>query len=159
MKKENSVEKVQAVANEKKSMWERIGNLHPLSIVFLITLVISFATYLIPGGEFERREVIVEELGGEIRALIVPGTFQYAASVPQGIREIWTYFMEGAVSAFALGSGAFGWIVPWEGVNYAMCVLAGVPFFKYLKQAAGFVFKIYIPLCIAMLLAMLVIKF
>ena len=88
MKKENSVEKVRAAANKKKSMRERIGNLHPLSIVFLITLVISFATYLIPGGEFERREVIVEELGGEIRALIVPGTFQYAASVPQGICEI-----------------------------------------------------------------------
>lgn len=130
MKKENSVEKVQAVANEKKSMWERIGNLHPLSIVFLITLVISFATYLIPGGEFERREVIVEELGGEIRALIVPGTFQYAASVPQGIREIWTYFMEGAVSAadvsfsILLCAGAFCAIIATGAVDNGIQAIA-----------------------------------
>ena len=38
------------------------------------------------------------------------------------------------VSAFALGTGTFGWIVPWEGINFAMCSLAGVAFFKYLKQ-------------------------
>jgi uncharacterized ion transporter superfamily protein YfcC len=63
------------------------------------------------------------------------------------------------VSAYALGTGTFGWIVPWEGINYAMCMLAGVPFFKYLKEAAKFVFIVYIPISVAALILMVLFNY
>ncbi|MGN0710757.1 MAG: YfcC family protein [Anaerovoracaceae bacterium] len=58
------------------------------------------------------------------------------------------------VSAYAMGTGTFGWVVPWEGINYAMCTMAGVDFFKYLKEAVKFVFIVYIPVCVVTLILM-----
>lgn len=51
------------------------------------------------------------------------------------------------VSAYAFGTGTFGWVVPWDGINYAMATMAGVDFFKYLKEAFKFVCIVYIPTC------------
>lgn len=63
------------------------------------------------------------------------------------------------VSAYALGTGTFGWIVPWEGINFAMCSLAGISFFKYLKKAAHFVFTVYIPIAVVALSLMTVFNY
>lgn len=63
------------------------------------------------------------------------------------------------VSAYALGTGTFGWIVPWEGINFAMCSLAGISFFKYLKKAAHFVFTVYIPIAVVALILMTVFNY
>ena len=63
------------------------------------------------------------------------------------------------VSSYVLGTGTLGWIVPWEGVNYAMSTMAGVDFFRYLKEAAKFVFIVYIPISVIALILMTIFNF
>lgn len=58
------------------------------------------------------------------------------------------------VSSYVLGTGTFAWVVPWEGINYAMSTMAGVDFFSYLKEAAKFVFVVYIPISAVSLIVM-----
>jgi uncharacterized ion transporter superfamily protein YfcC len=71
-----------------------MSNLNPLVIVFLMCVGFSLLTYLIPGGEFERRMVTVM---GVQREIVVPGSYHLAPSVPQGFVQLWTVFMRGAV--------------------------------------------------------------
>ncbi|MEG2298273.1 MAG: Na+/H+ antiporter NhaC family protein [Anaerovoracaceae bacterium] len=63
------------------------------------------------------------------------------------------------VSAYAFGTGTFGWVAPWEGINYAMCTMAGVDFFKYLKEAIKFVFIVYIPTAVVGLILMTIFNY
>ena len=58
------------------------------------------------------------------------------------------------VSSYVLGTGTFAWVVPWEGINYAMSTMAGVDFFSYLKEATKFVLVVYIPISVVSLIAM-----
>lgn len=63
------------------------------------------------------------------------------------------------VSTYALGTGTFAWIAPWEGVNYAMTTMAGVNFFGYLREATKFVIIVYIPLSVVGLFLMTAFNF
>lgn len=83
----------------EKKKWDFLSNLHPLSIVVVIILLLALATYFIPGGSYDRYEVEVDALGGDTRELIDPDSFQYVESNPQGFDDLWTSFMEGAIEA------------------------------------------------------------
>lgn len=103
--------------SEPKKKWGFLSNLHPLSIVFVIIVLLAILTYIIPGGAYERYEVAIDALGGDTRELIVPNSFHFTESVPQGFKELWTSFMEGAMEAadisflIMLCSGAFTAII------------------------------------------------
>lgn len=83
----------------RKKKWDFLSNLHPLSIVVVIIILLALATYFIPGGSYERYEVEVDALGGDTRELIDPDSFHYVDSNPQGFDDLWTAFMEGAIDA------------------------------------------------------------
>ncbi|MFV0516982.1 MAG: YfcC family protein [Aminipila sp.] len=103
--------------NPKEKRWDFLSNLHPLSIVFVIIVLLALSTYLIPGGAYDRYEVAIDTLGGDTRELIVSDSFHYVDSVPQGFKELWTSFMAGAIEAsdisflIMLCSGAFTAII------------------------------------------------
>ncbi|MFA6075947.1 MAG: Na+/H+ antiporter NhaC family protein [Negativicutes bacterium] len=71
-----------------------VSNVNPLMVVFGMCVLFSILTFIIPGGEFERRAV---EIMGVERSVVVPGSFHYVPSVPQGIAQTWTLFMRGAI--------------------------------------------------------------
>jgi len=116
-----------STGNEKYS-W--LANMHPLVIVFGIIIIVAVATFFIPGGQYERVEVPIEALGGDTRELIIPGSFEYVESVPQGFGEIWTSFMEGAIEAadisftIFLCAGAFYAIIATGAVSNGIYALA-----------------------------------
>lgn len=93
--------------SEETKKWAWLSNIHPLVIVFGIIVLISLATYIIPGGAYERYEVAIDALGGDTRELIVPGSFHFTESIPQGFSEIWTSFMEGAMEAADISFSIF----------------------------------------------------
>ena len=62
-------------------------------IVFALIVVSAALTWLLPGGRFERREVVVD---GHERELVVPGSFQRVESDPQ-LFEVFTAPLEGFV--------------------------------------------------------------
>ena len=71
-----------------------MSNINPLVIVFLMCVVFTLLTHIIPGGEFERRSGLVM---GQMRETVVPGSFHFAKSNPQGFATLWTVFMRGAM--------------------------------------------------------------
>ena len=55
---------------------------HTLIIISAIIILVSIATYFVPGGAYER---VVNEAG---KTVVVDGTFSYVESNPQGIFEV-----------------------------------------------------------------------
>lgn len=101
--------------------------------------------------------VIVMFLVSSVAMLFVQSSSGLAATlmpIMAPLADLLEIERQTVVSAYALGTGTFGWIVPWEGINFALCSLAGVAFFKYLKQAAKFVFTVYIPISVIGLVLM-----
>lgn len=84
------------MAAKPKGKFDFLNDVHPFVVIGVVILITVFATYLVPGGQFQREEV---EVIGMTRDVIIPGSFAYTESVPQGPAEIWTYFMQGAVEA------------------------------------------------------------
>ncbi|HUM06770.1 MAG TPA: Na+/H+ antiporter NhaC family protein [Terriglobales bacterium] len=78
----------------RQRFFDFMSNINPLVIVFLMCVGFSILTYIIPGGEFERRSVMVM---GRMRDIVVPGSFHHTQSYPQGFFQLWTVFMRGAV--------------------------------------------------------------
>ncbi len=62
-------------------------------IVSVLIVLAAAATWVLPGGEFERR---TEEVDGHARQLVVPGSYQPAASNPQ-LFEVFTAPLRGFV--------------------------------------------------------------
>jgi len=71
-----------------------MANINPLVIVFFLSVVFALLTHIIPGGEFERRPVLVM---GQLRETVIPGSFHSARAYPQGFPQLWTVFMRGAM--------------------------------------------------------------
>lgn len=94
-------------ASEETKKWAWLSNIHPLIIVFGIIVLVSIATYIIPGGNYDRYEVTIDALGGDTKELIIPGSFHFTSSDPQGFADIWTSFMEGALDAADISFSIF----------------------------------------------------
>lgn len=62
-------------------------------IVFGLTIVAAIATWVLPGGAFERVE---EKVGESLREVVVPGTFETTDSVPQSY-EVFMAPMRGSL--------------------------------------------------------------
>jgi uncharacterized ion transporter superfamily protein YfcC len=60
-----------------------MARVSPLVIVFFLGVLCSLLTFVIPGGLFERRTM---DVMGQVRSIVVPGSFHYVPSVPQGFR-------------------------------------------------------------------------
>jgi uncharacterized ion transporter superfamily protein YfcC len=74
--------------------YDAMANVSPLVVLFFLCVLCSVLTFIIPGGTFDRRSI---DVMGHARSVVVPGSFHYVPSVPQGFRELWTVFMRGAI--------------------------------------------------------------
>ncbi len=78
----------------RQRFYDAMANVSPLVILFLLCVACSLLTFVIPGGAFDRRSM---DVMGHARSIVVPGSFHFVPSVPQGFRELWTVFMRGAL--------------------------------------------------------------
>ena len=108
------------MSDARKRLVAFMSSVNPLTIVFLLCVGFSVLTYLVPGGEFERRAVTVM---GHERLIVVPGSFHRVPSVPQGFVQLWTVFMRGAVEGaersfvILLSAGAMTAIIATGAIN------------------------------------------
>lgn len=93
---EVEVDENMGLAVKPKSRFDFLNDLHPFVVVGVVILLTMLATFFVPGGQYERESV---EVIGMTRDVILPETFKYVDSVPQGPAQVWTYFIEGAVEA------------------------------------------------------------
>ncbi|SCK01818.1 C4-dicarboxylate anaerobic carrier [uncultured Clostridium sp.] len=66
---------------------------HTLVIIFAIIILVSIATYFVPGGAYERA---INEAG---KTVVVDGTFSFVESNPQGLFAVLQAPLEGIMSA------------------------------------------------------------
>ncbi len=90
---------------------------HTLVIIFSIILLVAIATYIVPGGAYERA---VNEAG---KTVVVDGSFGYIESQPQGIFEVLQAPVNGIVGAaeiiafLFIVSGAFNLITRTKAID------------------------------------------
>lgn len=93
---------------------------HSYSLIFLIIIIVALMTWILPSGQFDRKDVTVD---GSTRSVIVPGTFHTISKVSdkgdlrQGITGILSAPMAGVINAadvvafVLIVGGAFGIIL------------------------------------------------
>jgi uncharacterized ion transporter superfamily protein YfcC len=108
------------MSDSRQRFFDFMSRVNPLTIVFMLCVAFSILTYLVPGGEFERRAVMVM---GRERLIVVPGSFHPVAASPQGFLQLWTVFMRGAVEGaersfvILLAAGAMTAIIATGAIN------------------------------------------
>jgi uncharacterized ion transporter superfamily protein YfcC len=108
------------MTDARQRLLDFMSRINPLTIVFLMCVAFSILTYVIPGGEFERRPATVM---GHERLIVVPGSFHPVPSRPQGFPELWTVFMRGAMEGaersflILLAAGAMTAIIATGAIN------------------------------------------
>ncbi|MGQ9847360.1 MAG: YfcC family protein [Bacteroidales bacterium] len=85
---------------------------HTYVIVFIIIVVVSILTWIVPGGEFERKSIVVN---GHERVVTDAQSFKYVSNQPQ-IWEIFGAFFQGFVNhadiiIFILIIGGTFWLI------------------------------------------------
>jgi uncharacterized ion transporter superfamily protein YfcC len=63
------------------------------------------------------------------------------------------------VLGFQFATGAFNFWMPWDGIAFTVCSMAGVKFFKYIRYTAKFAMLVYFPTALLMLLIAVVVKY
>jgi uncharacterized ion transporter superfamily protein YfcC len=112
----------------RQRFFDFMRDINPLVIVFLMCVLFSLLTYIIPGGQFERHSVMVM---GHAREIVVPGSFHRSPSYPQGFFQLWTVFMRGAVEGaersfvIMLSAGALTAIIATGAINAGIHALIG----------------------------------
>jgi uncharacterized ion transporter superfamily protein YfcC len=66
-----------------------------LVMIYAVVVLVAIATWIVPGGEYQR-------VSREGRTLVVPGSFTYAPSEPQGIGAIFTAPVKGFLQASSI---------------------------------------------------------
>lgn len=159
---------VPASASEKDPM-KKIPDV--FVIVFSLVLLAAAATWVLPGGQYERRQ---EKVGETTRELVVPGSFHTIPSVPQSI-EVFTapvrgflklveiiafiFLVGGAFAVFnetgAIAAGIGKLVVVLEGKEFLVIPIVMGFFslfgavFGMCEEAIPFVL-IFVPLAIAL---------
>jgi uncharacterized ion transporter superfamily protein YfcC len=104
---------------------------HTYLIIFLLIAFCAVCTWFIPGGEFERESVLVNQTEREV---IKPGSFRFIESQPQ-TWQLFSAFFDGFVNtahiiAFIIMIGGAFWIL-----NESKCIDMGIySFLKFSKK-------------------------
>lgn len=99
---------------------------HTLIIISAIILLVAVATYLVPGGAYEK---IVNEAG---KTVVVDGSFKYVESKPQGVFDVLQAPIQGIIEGaeiiaflFIVG-GAFNIITKTKAIDFGIMRIVNV---------------------------------
>ena len=125
---------------------------HTLVIISAIILLVSIATYLVPGGAYEK---VVNEAG---KTVVVDGSFQYIKNQPQGLFAVLQSPIQGIMDSaeiiaflFIVG-GAFNLISRTKAIDFGIVNIVNVfkgkeiliiPIITFVFSLGGAVFGMY----------------
>ncbi|OME06321.1 hypothetical protein BSK64_11800 [Paenibacillus odorifer] len=107
---------------------------HSYTLIFLIIVAIAGLTWIVPSGQFDRQEVLVD---GSSRTAIIPGTYHTVPKISeqgylrQGFAQIASAPLEGIINAadvvafVLIVGGAFRIILQTGAIDRALMALAG----------------------------------
>ncbi len=79
------------------------------------------------------------------------GTAATVMPVLAPLADVLHFSKQIVVLAFQMASGAFNFWMPWDGIAFTICSMAGVNFFKYIRASAMFAVLIYVPTALLLL--------
>ena len=96
---------------------------HTLVIIFSIIILMAIATYIVPGGAYER---VATEVNGQTRTVVLNGSFTYVENEAQGLFKIMQAPIQGIEQSaeiiaflFVVG-GAFSLITRTKAIDSAI---------------------------------------
>ena len=121
------------VENERKGFWKKFSNgikvPHTLVIIFSIIILMAIATYIVPGGAYER---VVTEVNGQSRTVVLNGSFQYVENEAQGLFSVMQAPISGLEQSaeiiaflFVVG-GAFSLITRTKAIDSAIAKVVNI---------------------------------
>lgn len=135
-----------------KKSGEGIKVPHTLVIISLIILFVSIATYIVPGGAYEK---VVNEVG---KTVVVDGSFKYVENQPQGLFQVLQAPVQGIIDGaeiiaflFIVG-GAFNLISKTKAIDFGIVNIVNVfkgkeiliiPIITFIFSLGGAVFGMY----------------
>ena len=135
-----------------KKSGEGIKVPHTLVIISLIILFVSIATYIVPGGAYEK---VVNEAG---KTVVVDGSFKYVENQPQGLFQVLQAPVQGIIDGaeiiaflFIVG-GAFNLISKTKAIDFGIVNIVNVfkgkeiliiPIITFIFSLGGAVFGMY----------------
>lgn len=137
---------------ENKRVKRELKVPHTLAIITAIIILVSIATYIVPGGAYEK---VVKVVNGSEKTIIVDGSFKYIESQPQGVFEILQAPVEGIIGGaeiiaflFVVG-GAFNLITRTKAIDFGIVRVTNtfkgkeilvIPMLTFLFSLGGAVF-------------------
>ena len=126
----------------------------------LDTILNYFAAYL---GKVP--EVIIAYVMFGISALTAAllgsasGTAATLMPILAPLADVLHFSKQIVVLAFQFATGAFNFWMPWDGIAFTVCSMAGVKFFRYIRYTAKFAILVYFPTALVMLLIAVLVKY
>ena len=118
--------------NGRQSFWKKVSNgikvPHTLVIIFSIIILMAIATYIVPGGAYER---VATEVNGQTRTVVLNGSFTYVENEAQGLFQVMQAPVKGIEQSaeiiaflFVVG-GAFSLITRTKAIDSAIAKALG----------------------------------
>lgn len=116
-----------ALDQKKKGFFSRFSNgikiPHTLVIIFSVIILIAIATYIVPGGAYER---VVTEVNGQERTVVLNGSFTYVENEAQGLFSVMQAPVQGLeqsaeiIAFLFIVGGAFSLITRTKAIDSAI---------------------------------------
>ena len=118
---------------ERQGFWKRFnGGIkvpHTLVIIFSIIILMAIATYIVPGGAYER---VATEVNGQTRTVVLNDSFTYVENEAQGLFQVMQAPVKGIEQSaeiiaflFVVG-GAFSLITRTKAIDSAIAKVVNV---------------------------------
>ena len=119
--------------NERKGFFKKFsGGIkipHTLVIIFSIIILVAIATYIVPGGAYER---VVTEVNGQSRTVVLNGSFTYVQNEAQGLFSVMQAPVKGLeqsaeiIAFLFIVGGAFNLITRTKAIDSAIAKVVNV---------------------------------
>ena len=122
-----------AVNNEKKGFLKNFSNgikvPHTLVIIFSIIILMAIATYIVPGGSYDR---VISDVYGQSKTVVLNGSFHYVENEAQGLFSVMQAPISGLeqsaeiIAFLFIVGGAFSLITRTKAIDSAIAKVVSI---------------------------------
>ena len=121
------------VENERKGFWKKFSNgikvPHTLVIIFSIIILMAIATYIVPGGSYDR---VIADVNGQSKTVVLNGSFHYVENEAQGLFSVMQAPISGLeqsaeiIAFLFIVGGAFSLITRTKAIDSAIAKVVSI---------------------------------
>lgn len=119
--------------NGRQSFWKKVSNgikvPHTLVIIFSIIILMAIATYIVPGGSYDR---VIADVNGQSKTVVLNGSFHYVENEAQGLFSVMQAPISGLeqsaeiIAFLFIVGGAFSLITRTKAIDSAIAKVVSI---------------------------------